>query len=156
MWVLFGALFILVLLVQTTVFGRQRFWGAKLSFLPVCVVCTAIWCGHEAGGLFGLLAGLVWSWSGGSDGSAAIVTFSVCGVLAGYLCDAVFSGRLLSALLLSLGGLILHQSSDFLLHLYLTEQPIPFYWLLLQIGLSLPSCLLLYPLTKLIRKAGGD
>lgn len=156
MWALYGALFVLTLLIQTSVFGRHRFFGTKLSFLPVAVVCVALWCGHEAGGLFGLLAGLVWSWAGGSDGATAIVTFALCGILAGYLCDAVYSRRLLPALLLSLGGLVLHQTADFLIQWYLADQAIPWSWLLIQIGLSLPSCLILFPLTKLIRKAGGD
>lgn len=155
MWALYGALFVLTLLIQTSVFGRQRFFGTKLSFLPVAVICISLWCGHEAGGLFGLLAGLVWSWSGGSDGAVSIVTFAACGILAGYLCDAVCSQRFVSAVLLSLGGLILHQTADFLLHRYLTDQIIPLRWLLIQIILSLPACLVLYPLTKLIRKAGG-
>ena len=156
MWVLYGFLFVLTLLIQTSVFGRHRFFGTKLSFLPVAVVCICLWCGHEAGGLFGLLAGLGWAWAGGSDGTTAIVTFALCGILSGYLCDAVFSRRFLPALLLSLGGLILHQTSDFLIHWYLSEQSIPWSWLLIQIGLSLPAGLILFPLTKLIRKVGGD
>lgn len=156
MWTLYGALFILILLLQTSVLGSRRIWGAKLSLLPVAVVCIAMWNGHEAGGLFGLLAGLIWTWSGGNDGSAAIVTFTVCGILAGYLFDSVFARHFLPAVFISLGALVLHQTTDFLLHWYLADQTIPWSWLLIQIFFSLPLCVVLYPLTKLIRKAGGD
>ena len=61
MWVLYGLLFLLVMLVQTTVLGRTRFWGVKLNLIPVTIVCIAMGTGHEAGGLFGLIAALqIW------------------------------------------------------------------------------------------------
>ena len=31
MWILYALLFLLVMLLQTSVFGRQRFFGIKLS-----------------------------------------------------------------------------------------------------------------------------
>ena len=102
------------------VLGDQRFHGAKLSLLPVAVVCITMFTGHEAGGLFGLLAALFWSGTGAEDGSLSIVTFAVCGVAAGYLCDAYFARRLIPALGLSLCALAVHQGASFLLKYYIS------------------------------------
>jgi len=157
MWALYALLFVFVLLIQTVVLGDQRFYGAKLSFLPVAVVCITMFTGHEAGALFGLLAAVFWSWTGAEDGSLSIVTFTVCGVAAGYLCDAYFARRFLPALGLSLCALLLHQTAVFLLKYYFSGIDAALWqWLPAQIALSLPACLILYPLAKLIRKAGAD
>jgi len=42
MWALYSLLFLLVLLIQTVVLGDQRFYGAKLSLLPVAIVCSMV------------------------------------------------------------------------------------------------------------------
>lgn len=156
MWALYGALFVLVLLLQTVVFGDLRFDGAKLSFLPVAVVCITVFTGHEAGGLFGLVAGFFWACAGGQDGHIAIVTFTVCGIAAGWLCDAYCARRFIPAIFLSLAALTLHQTTVFLLQRWIADAVVPWSWLWTQILLSWPAVLILCPVCKLIRKAGGD
>ena len=157
MWALYSLLFLLVLLIQTVVLGDQRFHGAKLSLLPVAVVCITMFTGHEAGGLFSLLAALFWAGTGADDGSLSIVTFTVCGILAGYLCDAYYARHFFPALVMSLCALILHQSAAFLFKFYLNGmEPALWRWLPAQIGLSLIACPVLYLPCKLIRKAGAD
>jgi len=157
MWALYSLLFLLVLLIQTVVLGDQRFYGAKLSLLPVAIVCITMFTGHEAGGLFALLAALFWTGTGAEDGSLSLVTFTVCGVLAGYLCDAYYARRFFPALVMSLCALVLHQGVVFLLKFYLNGMDAALWqWLPAQILLSLIACPILYPLCRLIRKAGGD
>ena len=90
MWAFFALLYLLVMLVQTTLFGRVRLLSVKLNLMPIVITCVGLWAGHEAGGLFGLLTGLVWSWTGAKDGSLAIVSFTLIGIFSGWLCDAVF------------------------------------------------------------------
>lgn len=157
MWVLYGLLFLLVMLVQTTVFGRTRFFGVKLNLIPVTIVCIAMGAGHEAGGLFGLIAACVWYAAGAEDGSAAMITFTLTGILAGYLCDSYLQPRFLSALALSLGALLLHEGALFCLRFYLGSAGLSLLrWVFLTAALSLTACPVLYLLAKSIRKVGGN
>lgn len=157
MWVLFAALFLFVLLLQTLVFGRVRFFGVKLNLLPVVIVCVCLWVGHEAGGLFGLITGLCWFLTGADDGSLSIVTFTACGILASWLCGNLFPRRFGSALILCLGALLLHEGALFLLKYYLAQAAGSMaLWVPITVGLSLLGCPVIYLLAKAIRKAGGN
>ena len=154
MWVLYAALFLLVLLLQTAVFGRTRFFGVKLSLIPVVLVCISICTGHEVGGLFCLLAAFVWHLSGADDGSVAILTMTVCGILSGFVCTQ-FSRRFLPAMGLCLCALLLHEGVVFLLKFYLgAAEGALLAWVFLSAALSLPAAPACYLLAKAIRKVG--
>ena len=156
MWALYALLFLLVMLVQTTVFGRVRFYGVKLNLMPVVMVCIAMGVGHEAGGLFGLVAAVVWFAAGADDGVLAMVSFTLMGILAGYLCDAVFSRRFLPAFFLTLGALVFHEGAVFLLKYYLEGAAGELIrWVPVSAGLSVLACPVIYPAAKAIRKVGG-
>ena len=156
MWAVYGLFFLFILLLQTVVLGDLRLGGAKLSLLPVAVICVTVCCGHEEGGLFGLLAGFFWACAGGQDGTLAIVTFPVCGIFAGWLCDSLFARRFFPAVFLSLGALVLHQGIFFLLQQWLSAADVPAGWLWRSVLLSWPAVVVMSPICKLIRKAGGD
>ena len=156
-WVLYAALFLAVMLVQTMLLGRTRFFGVKLNLMPIVITCVAIWTGHEAGGLFGLLTALVWSWTGADDASLAIVSYTLFGVLAGWLCDAVFPRRFLPSMALCLAAVLLHELAAFLLKYYLTgAAPARILWVPITAGLSVLAAPVLYLLAKAIGKAGGN
>lgn len=57
MWTLYGVLFLLIAVLQTVVFGRARFFGVKLTLIPVCIACVSMLAGAEAGALYGLCCG---------------------------------------------------------------------------------------------------
>lgn len=154
-WALYAALFLAVMLVQTVVCGRMRFGGVKLDLMPVVVTCIGLWTGHEAGGLFGLIAGLIWSWTGADDGSLAIVSFTLMGILAGWLCDAVFSRRFFPALLLCLSACLAHELILFLLKYYLQGASLSLIvWAPVTAALSVLTAPVLYLLAKAIGKVG--
>lgn len=155
MWVLYGVLFLFTMLLQTAVFGRTRFFGVKLSLLPVVLVCISVFVGHEAGGLFCLIASFVWYLSGAEDGSIGILTLTICGVGAGFACTQ-FSRRFFPALGLSLAALLFHEGIVFLMRNYLgAAEGAPFYWVPLTAVLSVPAWIVFYLLAKAIRKVGG-
>lgn len=156
MWALFGLLILMTMMVQTTLFGRVRFFGVKLSLLPIAMVCIGMQVRHEAAGLFGMLAALLWYALGAEDGSMAIVTFTLTGVLSGWLCDNVFPRRFLPAVLLSLGALLFHEGGLYLIKYYLGSASGQLAkWVPLTAVLSLAVSPVLYLLAKLIGKAGG-
>ena len=155
MWVLYGVLFLATMLLQTAVFGRTRFFGVKLSLLPVVLVCISAFVGHEAGGLFCLIASVVWYLSGADDGPIAILTLTVCGVLAGFACGQ-FSRRFFPVLGLCFCALLLHEGVVFLMRYYLGAAPGKLIWWVFKTALlSVPAWLVFYLPAKAIRKVGG-
>ena len=156
MWALYAALFLAVMLLQTVVFGRMRFFGVKLNLLPVIVACISLWVGHEAGGFFGLMAGLVWFCTGADDGSLSIVSFTLIGIFAGWLCDSLFPRRMLPAIGLSIVALAAHTLALFFLKYYLDGAAVSLIrWVPVTALLSVPAVPVLYLLAKAVRKAGG-
>ena len=154
MWVLYAALFLFVMLLQTAVFGRTRFFGVKLSLIPVVLVCISVFVGHEAGGLFCLIAAFVWYLSGADDGSIAILTMTVCGIGAGFACTQ-FSRRFLPTLGLCLLALLIHEGAVFLMRYYLgAAEASLVWWVFKTAALSLPAWSVCYLSAKAIRKVG--
>ena len=88
MWTLYGVLFLLIAVLQTVVFGRARFFGVKLTLIPVCIACVSMLAGAEAGALYGLCCGTVWCFTGAAGGAMHIVLLTVCGAVIGYICDS--------------------------------------------------------------------
>ena len=87
MWALYALLMLTVFVIQGVVFGRTRYFGTKLSLLPVALACIAMHAGAENGGVFGLAAGTFWCLSGGDGAGLLILLCTLCAVAVGYLCD---------------------------------------------------------------------
>ena len=156
MWTLYGVLFLLIAVLQTVVFGRARFFGVKLTLIPVCIACVSMLAGAEAGALYGLCCGTVWCFTGAAGGAMHIVLLTVCGAVIGYICDRYLVRQLLSAILMSLLALIFCQTLLFLFQCYLGTIYIgTIYTLTIQIGLSLLSCPPVYLGAWAIRKVGA-
>jgi len=156
MWTLYGVLFLLIAVLQTVVFGRARFFGVKLTLIPVCIACVSMLAGAEAGALYGLCCSTVWCFTGAAGGAMHIVLLTVCGAVIGYICDRYLVRQLLSAILMSLLALVFCQTLLFLFQCYLGTIHIGMITALpVQIGLSLLACPLLYLGAWAIRKVGA-
>ena len=152
MWALYAALFLTVMLLQQAVFGRVRIWGVKLSLIPVVLVCVSVWVGHEKGGIYCLIAAIVWYLSGAEDGSIGILTLTLCGILSGFACRQ-FSHRFFPTLALCLGAMLLHEGVIFLMKYYLgAADGALIGWVFKTMVLSLPAAPVCYVLCKFIRK----
>ena len=84
MWALYAVLFLLTVAMQTVVFGRARYFGAKLSLMPVLVACVAMLCGAENGGAFGLAVGTAWCLAGADGAGLTLMLLTVSAVLCGW------------------------------------------------------------------------
>ena len=156
MWVLYAALVLLVMVVQTVSFGRARFFGVKLCFVPVLTACVAMHVGSEAGGVFGMACGLVWTLSGADGGAMHIVLLTACGAFAGYLCDRYLVRNLVSAFLMSLMCLLFCQLVLFFFKCMVSSIGIQgLLPVLAQVGISLLLCPPVYLAAWAIRKAGA-
>lgn len=157
MWGLYSLLLILVILVQTVFLGQLKPAGVHLTLLPLLVSAVAVLTSAEAGGIFALAAGLLWALSGGSEGGVTMVCLTVSGVVTGFLCDAVLTRHLLSAVLMALLSLVITCGGVLLMQLYLSAGGLFALKLTLrQIILTLPLSPLMYWLCKQLRKVGPD
>ena len=86
MWALYAALMLAAALLQTVVFGRVRYFGAKLSLLPVVLACVCMHTEPEPAGLFGLLTGLGWYACGADGAGLSILTFTAVALGVSWLC----------------------------------------------------------------------
>ena len=157
MWALYALLYLLVMLVQTTLFGRMRLFGVKVNLMPIVIACIAMQVEHESAGLFGLIAGFVWYACGSDDGALAMVSYTVLAILCAWISDNFLAKRFLSAFLLCLAAVVFHESARFLLKYYLGDAPGRLLiWVPVISGLSLVPSPIIYLLSKIIRKAGAD
>lgn len=155
MWVLYALLLLTVAVIQGVVFGRTRYFGTKLSLLPVAVACIAMHGGAEDSGVFGLAAGVFWCLSGGDGGGLLILLCTLCALAAGYLCDRYLNRNLLSAAMMCLMALVVTQTLLFLFKRYIGQTGDEGWLILLrQIGLSMLACPPVYLAAWAIRKAG--
>lgn len=157
MWALYGALMLMIMVLQTVVFGHTRFFSSKLCLVPVTLACVAMYTGAEDGGIFGLVTGVFWCLSGADGGGLMIVLCTLCAVFAGYLCERIFNRNLVSALMMSLMALLVCQLTLLAFKAYLgqsgAEALRP---LLTQIFLSMLACPPIMLAAWLIRKAGSN
>jgi cell shape-determining protein MreD len=157
-WALHTALFLFVMMVQTVCLGDVKFFGVSVSLLPILLSCVCIKEEPGAGGVFTLIASLIWCWSGADFGSMAVFLLPVTGVLSGIACRAFINNRFLPCALCCLLNLWLYESIQFLLKfmfgsvagaLYLTK-------VLPCVALSMLACPLLYLAVKAISRIGGS
>ncbi len=153
-WALYGLLFLITVVTQTVFLAHTQFFGTKLSFVPLVIVCVAVREGMEPGGLFALLTSLFWFFSGSADGSLCIFTLTLSGLLAGYFCGAYLTKNLVPCLLFCLIALILTQGGSFGIQSYLGGNFPADGWLLVgkQVILSLIVTPVFWGLTRLIGK----
>lgn len=155
MWGLYAVLFLFAAVFQTVIFGRPRFYGVKLSLLPVVIGCVTMHTGSENGAVYGLAAGLFWALTGADTGALFIVLFAVSGAVCGYLCDRYLKQHFVSALLMALLALLLCQLPVFAVKCYLGSA----FWqqigsVFVQVGLSMAAFPVIYLISWAVRKVG--
>lgn len=156
MWALYALFFLCVLLLQDTVLGKFTFFGGAACLAPAAAVCIAVQTGAEKGGLCCLLAGVLLTLSGTSDGGLWILFLTVSGCLCGWLCESVFHPRLIPTVVLSLLCTVVTLSADYLIHMYL--EGLPFggvFFLFRQVLPAVPLTPVFYWCCKAVRKVGA-
>lgn len=114
-WTLYCALLVLLMMLQTVVFGNRTIFGIHPDLVPLAITCVCLREGPERGGLFALLTSLVWCLSGVDLGSVRILILTVVPVLGSLLCRSVLENRFLPCLFFSLLTLFCEQAAMFLL-----------------------------------------
>lgn len=157
-WTLYSLLLLLVILLQTVVFGNRTLFGTHPDFVPVVIACVCLREGAERGGTFALLGSLFWYLTGAEQGSVCIVTLTVLPVVGSLLCRTLLADRFLPCLLITLVTLFVEQTAMFLLKLFFDGLSGMFFVrkLLPCVAVSLLAQPLVYWLVKRIAKIGAS
>ena len=153
-WLYYALLTLLCLLVENTVLSRLPIFGVQIVLIPSLVALVGACRGTEEGGAFGLCVGLFWAFSG--IGSPAVILFlTLSGLFGGYLCDALLTRRLSSALLACVAALFGTLTFTAILYAYLHGGSVRMIaaamW---QALVSLPAAAALYFPVAVIGKVG--
>ena len=148
MWTLYGVLFLVMCVLQTTLLGDVTLFTAKFSLMPTLIACVAMIQGAERGGIYALACGFFWYCSGADGTALPIITFTVCGIVIGWLGENFLVRSFLSALLVSLGATVFCQGALLAVKCYLGGANagfVPKY--LIGAAISLIACPILYPVS---------
>ncbi|MBO6054900.1 MAG: hypothetical protein J6P31_05210 [Oscillospiraceae bacterium] len=157
-WALNALLVLAAFLVESVCFGRDGVAGARLSLFPVAAVAVALCSGAAQGGMFCLIAGILYALTGTDMGTITLVAVTLVGTLAGGACQVYFRQHLLPALLFGALVLILSDGTIFALKLYLGIAHLSKLYtsVLPGMAMSLGSMLLAFPLSWKISRIGGE
>ena len=87
----YGALLIVLYVLQSMIFPRLSIFGIKPLILPVAVMCVSLFEGPIRGGIFGIFAGILCDLSFNQTVMQFTIFMTILGITAGYLFDTVLS-----------------------------------------------------------------
>lgn len=156
-WSLYSLLFLLALLVESSVFGKHTLLGVRPQLVAVVIVCVCFREGAERGGLFALLTSLFWCLSGIPYGSIAIAVYTLVPVAGTLLTRSVLVNRFVPCLLITLAALFLQQVVVFAIGYFFHNVGGLYFFLELLpcVFLSLLFQPVVYWLVKRIARIGG-
>ena len=155
-WVLYGAMLVLISVVQDVFLSGVRIFGATSELIPCAIFLICILEGTHSGSVFALVAGLLYLFSGTAPGpySMVAITFysvGVCIFRQAYLQESFSSACLCTAI-----AMVLYVLTNFLFGLFLGLTLLPrFFGFIITAALSLLAVPAFYPIFKAIGAFGG-
>ena len=156
-WSLYGALLLVLSLLQDVVLCRVHLWGATTELVPVGIFLICILEGAESGSIFALVSSLLYLFSGTAAGpySMVFITFLAVGVT--IFRQAYLQKGLAAAILCAGTATLVYEMLQFLMGLFLgLTIPVRIVGFAITGGLSVIAIPLLYPLALFIGTIGGE
>lgn len=155
-WFLYVMLFLMAMMLQTVILGKDGLWGQSPDFVAVVIITVCMVEGPERGGLFALLTSIFWALSGIDRGALQIIGLTVLPILCVHYSRKIFSVVYLPTLISCGLTLLVTHSISFLLKVFYEAAPTHLYAtrLLPGILISLLFQPLVYWLCKSIEKIG--
>jgi len=123
--VLKWAVYALCLLLLTVFQMQAAFYPSYMGMTPLfvipAVVSIAMFEGETAGGIYGILAGLVWDCGTGRAFGFNALFLMIIGITIGLLIKFVFRNTILSVFLLSLIFTVIHEFVTWFFFYYMTD-----------------------------------
>lgn len=156
-WFLYGALCLVLLVVQDVIMGRYRFHGATTDLAVAGILLIGCVAGAETGGIFALVASAFYYLSGSAPGPyvIAVITFLVVGL--GLLRQANWHRSFVSVMVCGAVSMMGYEIVLFLIGIFIGRTMWSrFSVFVLSGAVSLIVMFALYPLVNLIGKIGGE
>lgn len=156
-WTLFGALTVLVLLVQDSLMYLVDIFGAGADLVPCVIIMIAALQGAEAGSIFSLVASILFYYSGSAPGPYVVPMITIVSIFTAIFRQACLRRGFFSILLATALGMLCYELLIFTMGLILKHTI--FQWFtgaILTAGLSLAALPVAYPIARAIGKIGGE
>ena len=156
-WALYGLVLVVLSVLQDVLLCRVSLFGATTELVPVGIFLVCVLEGVDSGTLFGLVAGALYVFSGSAAGNHVIVLIPVIGFLVTWLRQSFLRSGFAAAMLCTAAAMVLYVLTVFLVSVFFGLTPFSRIGVFgLQTFLSLLAAPALYPLMRLIGKAGGE
>lgn len=156
-WSLYGALLLVLSLLQDVVLCRMDLFGATTELVPVGIFLICILEGAEGGSVFTLVASLLYLFSGTAAGPYSMVFLTVLAVGVTIFRQAYLQKGLAAAVLCAGTAMFAYELLQFLMGLFL-GLTIPARWIgfVITASLSVIAIPILYPVALSIGTIGGE
>ncbi|MBR4108802.1 MAG: hypothetical protein IKK41_00545 [Oscillospiraceae bacterium] len=156
-WCLYGAVLLVLSILQDVVFCRMRILGASTELVPCGIFLICMLEGIHTGSVFALVASLVYLFSGTAPGAYAMVLLVVLAVVICVFRQAYLQKDFSSVMLCTGVGLLAYELTVFVMGLFLglttPDRVVGFCITALLSGVAAP---ILYPIAVSIRSLGGE
>ena len=156
-WVFYGAMLVLISVVQDVLLSGVRLFGATSELIPCAIFLICILEGTHSGSVFALVASLLYLFSGTAPGTYSMVAITFFGVGICMFRQAFLQESFSSALLCTAAAMLAYVFVNFIFGLFLNLTMLSrFTAFLITAGLSLLAVPILYPIFKAISTIGGQ
>lgn len=154
-WTLYAVMLVVLSLVQDVILCKASIFGATTDLIPCAIILICVQLGAERSALFGLIAALLYQFSGSAPGYYVVALIPVLSILAAAVRSAFFRKSLSSTMLCACSAVVLYEMSIFAFGLlFQSTSIIRILRFPITAALSLLSYPIVYPLTNAIEKIG--
>ncbi len=156
-WCLYGAVLLVLSVLQDVLFSRLRLFGAATELVPCAIFLICILEGTQSGSGFALVAALLYWFSGTAPGGYAMVLIVALAIFASMFRQSYLQAGFGAAVVCTAGAMVLYELGLFASGLLLGLT----HWgriggFLLTAGMSLLAAPVLYPAILSIEAIGGE
>ncbi|MBQ8909706.1 MAG: hypothetical protein IJY91_01545 [Oscillospiraceae bacterium] len=156
-WSLYGALLLVLSLLQDVVLCQIRLFGATTELVPVGIFLICILEGAESGSIFALVSSLLYLFSGTAAGPYSMVFITVLAIGVTIFRQAYLQKGLAAAILCAGVAMLVYELLQFLMGLFLgLTIPSRFIGFVVTAALSIIAIPILYPIALSIGTIGGE
>ena len=156
-WSLYGAMLLVLSLLQDVVLCRVQLFGATTELVPVGIFLICILEGAESGSIFALVSSLLYLFSGTAAGPYSMVLITVLAVGVTIFRQAYLQKGLAAAILCAGIAMLAYALLQFVMGLFLgLTIPVRIVGFLITAGLSIIAIPILYPIALSIGTIGGE
>ena len=156
-WVFYGALVVLISVIQDVLLSQMRLFGATTELVPCAIFLICVLEGTHRGSVFALVSGLLYLFSGTAAGPYSMVAITFFSIGVCILRQAYLQESFSSAILCTGIAMVLYVLTNFAFGLFLGLTPLSrLPGFLLTALLSLLAVPVLYPVCKAIGAFGGN